>query len=89
MIKDNIVTILVALALLGGAVWWISSGGDEAVAIPSADKTSGPTLELVERIKNIKLDISFLNDPQFLDLEVAPKTDITGVQKGRSNPFCK
>jgi len=44
-------------------------------------------LQLVKRLQNIKTDTSFFNDQQFLGLETAPKTDISGLQKGRSNPF--
>ena len=84
--RKNIETILIVLVLLGVFVWWYRSGGEPGVPI-SASGTEGPTLELVGRLQDIKIDTSFFNDQQFLDLEAAPKTDITGVSKGRSNPF--
>ncbi len=85
--NKNITTIAIILILVvAGIWWWMSSGGTGGVPI-SASGTSGPTLQLVERLKDIKIDTSFFNDPQFLNLEAAPKTDITGLQKGRSNPF--
>lgn len=83
----NITTIAVVLILVvAGIWWWMSSGGTGGVPINTSG-TSGPTLRLVDRLKNIKIDTSFFNDPQFLNLEAAPKTDITGLQKGRPNPF--
>ena len=83
----NITTIAIVLILVAAGIWWwISSGGTGGVIINTSG-TSGPTLQLVERLKNIKIDTSFFNDQQFLNLEAAPKTDIMGLQKGRSNPF--
>ena len=84
--RKNIETILIVLVLVGVFIWWYRSAGTPGVPI-SASGTSGPTLDLVERLKNVKIDTSFFNDQQFLNLEAAPKTDITGLQKGRSNPF--
>ncbi|MDP3935213.1 MAG: hypothetical protein Q8Q46_03300 [Candidatus Giovannonibacteria bacterium] len=85
--NKNITTIAVVLILVvAGIWWWMSSGGTGGVAINTSG-TSGPTLQLVERLQNIKIDTSFFNDQQFLSLEAAPKTDITGLAKGRSNPF--
>lgn len=85
--KKNIGTIAVIAALIIVAVWWYRSSSTGGAVPISASGTSGPTLDLVERLKNVKIDTSFFNDAQFLDLEAAPKTDITGIQKGRSNPF--
>lgn len=85
--NKNIITGAIVLVLAAAGIWWwASSGGTGGVPI-SASGTSGPTLQLVGRLKDIKIDTSFFNDPQFLNLEAAPKTDITGLQKGRSNPF--
>ena len=84
--RKNIETILIVLVLVGVFIWWYRTAGAPEVPI-SASGTSGPTLDLVERLKNVKIDTSFFNDQQFLDLEAAPKTDVTGLSKGRSNPF--
>ena len=85
--KKNITPIAIVLVLaVAGIWWWMSSGGTGGVPI-NVSGTSGPTLRLVDRLKDIKIDTSFFNDQQFLDLETAPKTDIAGLQKGRSNPF--
>ena len=83
----NITTGAIVLVLVAAGIWWwTQSGGTEGVPINTSG-TSGPTLRLVERLQNIKIDTSFFNDQQFLGLEAAPKTDITGLAKGRSNPF--
>ena len=85
--KKNITTIITVLVLAAAGIWWWkSSGGTGGVQI-SVSGTSGPTLQLVKRLQNIKIDTSFFNDQQFLGLETAPKTDISGLSKGRSNPF--
>lgn len=86
-LKKYLVPGLIALALIIAVVWWWRSQGEGGVAIPAASETSGPALQLVERLEKIKIDTAFFNDSQFLDLESVPKTDITGLQKGRSNPF--
>jgi len=83
----NITTIAIILVLLAAGIWWwTQSGGTGGIPINVAG-TSGPTLQLVKRLQNIKIDTSFFNDQQFLGLETAPKTDISGLSKGRSNPF--
>ena len=83
----NITTIAVVLILIVAGIWlWMQSGGTGGVPI-NVSGTSGPTLQLVEHLQNIKIDTSFFNDQQFLGLEAAPKTDITGLSKGRPNPF--
>lgn len=87
LLKKYFVPGLIALALLIAAVWWWRSSGTGDTKIQPAPETSGPALRLVERLKNIKIDTSFFNYSQFLDLESVPKTDITGIQKGRPNPF--
>lgn len=85
--KKNITTIaIVSVLIVAGIWWWTQLGGTGGVPINTAG-TSGPTLRLVERLQNVKIDTSFFNDQQFLDLEAAPKTDITDLSKGRSNPF--
>lgn len=84
--KKYFIPGLAALAVLIAIIWWWRSPGAGGTLI-NLPETSGPALQLVERLKNIKIDTSFFSDPQFLDLEAAPKTDITGIQKGRSNPF--
>ena len=79
-------TIIVVAVLILIAVWWWMSAGSSPVAIPSSG-TSGPTLDLVNKLKSITIDTAFFNDQQFLDLEAAPKTSIEGLSPGRSNPF--
>ncbi|KKS95315.1 hypothetical protein A3B05_02710 [Candidatus Giovannonibacteria bacterium RIFCSPLOWO2_01_FULL_43_160] len=85
--KKNITTIIiVSVLVVAGIWWWVSSGGTGGVPI-NIPGTSGPTLQLVDRLKNIKIDTSFFNDQEFLNLEAAPKTDISSLSRGRSNPF--
>ena len=84
--NKNIITGVIVLVLIAAVVWWWRSGSVAAVPISTAG-TSGPTLELVERLRNLKIDTSFFDDQQFLDLEASPKTSLEGLQKGRSNPF--
>lgn len=92
--KKYFIPALVLLALLVAITWWWRSTGARgelgAILVSTTiSETGGQALRLVERLKNIKIDTAFFNDQQFLDLESAPKTDITGIPKGRSNPFRK
>ncbi|QQG42547.1 MAG: hypothetical protein HYW15_03535 [Candidatus Giovannonibacteria bacterium] len=87
MLNKNIITGAAVLILIAGAVWWLLSSGGGEVAISQGGETEGPALELVRRLKNIKIDTAFFNDAQFLELEAAPKTSLEGVSKGKTNPF--
>lgn len=85
-INKNTITGAIVLVLIAGAVWWLMSGDGEGVEIQQAG-TEGPALELVRRLKNVKIDSAFFNDAQFLELEASPKTSLEGIQKGKTNPF--
>ncbi|OGF61945.1 hypothetical protein A2926_00495 [Candidatus Giovannonibacteria bacterium RIFCSPLOWO2_01_FULL_44_40] len=87
-VRQYFLPVLTAIALLAAVIWWWKAGKTDAVPI-SAPAVGGPALQLVERLKNIKIDTAFLDDPQFLNLEATPKPSLEGLQKGRSNPFRK
>ncbi|OGF87206.1 hypothetical protein A3B19_03145 [Candidatus Giovannonibacteria bacterium RIFCSPLOWO2_01_FULL_46_32] len=87
MLNKNMITVVAILILIAGAVWWLLSSGGDEVAISQKGETEGPALELVRRLKNIKIDTAFFNDAQFLELEATPKTSLEGISKGKTNPF--
>ncbi len=43
----------------------------------------------VDRLKTIKIDTSFFSDSNFLDLTSSPAVSVTGIDKGRQNPFLR
>ena len=67
-------------------MWWYQTTSTQVVQI-TPGPTSGPTLELVARIKKINLDTSIFTDQQFLSLVPQPPIDVSGLTTGRSNPF--
>lgn len=86
-IKKNIP--IVALILVGAAafVWWYQ-GRSQNVQLPdSLSKVESPALELVERLKNIKINTAFFNDAQFAELESVPAPILENLPKGKTNPF--
>lgn len=85
----NIIILLILAVAAAFAVWqfWPSSGGE--VKISPASEESGKALELVKRIKQIEIDTSFFDDPEFLGLESVPPFSFDGFAKGRPNPFLK
>lgn len=87
-VRKYFIPVLMAILLFAVVIWWWRAGDASAVPI-SAPAIGGPALQLVERLKNIKIDTAFLDDPQFLNLEATPKPSLAGLQKGRSNPFRK
>ncbi|MDO8523497.1 MAG: hypothetical protein Q7S12_04455 [bacterium] len=82
----NLPTIIIVLLVIGGGIWWYQSSSTEVVQI-TPGPVSGPTLELVARIKNIKMDTSIFTDQQFLSFVSQPPLDVSGLTKGRPNPF--
>lgn len=82
----NLPTIIIVLVVIAGGVWWYQSTSNQVVQI-TPGPTSGPTLELVARIKKINIDTSFFSDQQFLSLVSQPPIDISALTKGRPNPF--
>ena len=91
LIKKYWVWVLAALLVIAALIWTLGSQGGDVVVSPAAPRTialvPGSPLDLVERLKKVKIDTSFFNNPQFLDLESVPKPSLSGIQKGKSNPF--
>ena len=82
----NLPTIIILVLILGVGIWWYQSSSTEVVQItPGVD--SGPTLELVNRIRMIHIDTGFFSDQTFLSLEETPALDVSGLATGRPNPF--
>jgi|SRR3989344_2311150 len=82
----NLPTIIIVLLVIGGGIWWYQTNSTEVVQI-TPGPVSGPTLELVARIRNIKMDTSIFTDQQFLALVSQPVLDVSGLVTGRPNPF--
>ena len=91
LIKKYWVWVLAVLLVLAALIWTLGSQGGDVVVSPAAPRTTAPApdspLDLVKRLKKVKIDTSFFNDPQFLDLESAPRPSLSGIQKGKANPF--
>ena len=82
----NLPTIIVAVLIIGVGIWWYQASNKNVVQItPGAD--SGPTLDLVNRVKRISLDTSFFSDQQFMSLSETPTLDVSSLATGRPNPF--
>ncbi len=82
----NLPTIIIVLLVIGGGIWYYQSTSNEVVQI-SPGPDSGPTLALVQRVKNIRIDTSIFTDQQFLALLSQPPLDVSMLAKGRPNPF--
>jgi hypothetical protein len=82
----NLPTIIIVLLVIGGGIWWYQSTSNDVVQI-TPGPTSGPTLELVARVRAIKIDTSLFTDQQFTSLVSVPPLDVSGLSKGRINPF--
>lgn len=82
----NLPTIIIALLVIGGGFWYYQSTSNEVVQL-TPGPSSGPTLELVARMRNIKMDTSIFTDQQFLSLVSQPPLDVSGLTTGRQNPF--
>lgn len=82
----NLPIIIVVLLIIGGGIWWYQATSNPVVQI-TPGPSSGPTFELVAKIKSIKLDTSIFTDQQFTALSSQPPLDVTGLTKGRINPF--
>lgn len=91
LIKKYWVWILAALLVVSAFIWAPGFRSSDVVVSPASTKVitpaSGSPLDLVERLKKVKIDTSFFNDPQFLGLESSPKPSLGGLQKGKTNPF--
>ena len=82
----NLPTIIIVLLVIGGGIWWYQTTSNQVVQI-TPGPTSGPTLELVARIKKINIDTSIFSDQQFISLVSQPPIDVSALTKGRVNPY--
>lgn len=83
--QQNIIVILIVLAIFAGIYWYYQYYSPTPVTLSPAPP--GPALAFVEKLKSINIDTSFFDDPQFLALEDSPKLSLEGLLKGRTNPF--
>lgn len=86
MTNQNIVFAASVALLLAIAGWWYWSQPFPDIQIAPSE-ARGKALELVERMKKIEIDTSFLDDQEFSSLESAPKPSFEGRERGRPNPF--
>ncbi len=84
--KQNIITAVIIIIAVAGFLWWYQTPSTGGVQI-SPTTSQGPSLDLVNKLRNLKIDTSFFSDSQFMALEEAPSLSLDGLQKGRPNPF--
>ncbi len=82
--KENIITIIIVVVAVAAFFWWYRA---PSPGIQTNAQIDGPSLELVNKLRNIKIDTSFFDDPQFVVLDEAPELSLEGMQRGRTNPF--
>jgi hypothetical protein len=85
--RDLIITLVVVALLAGGGWYWYQNYYTPPVVVAPPADLGGPTLELVERLRSVRIDTSLFSDPIFLQLAPAPALILENFTKGRTNPF--
>ncbi len=79
---SKIIWAIIILGILGGAAYfWLNPGSSTDSLI------SDSVFANLTKLKKIKLDTSFFSDAEFSGLQEVPRVNISGIQKGRTNPF--
>ncbi len=79
--------IIIIVVLVGaiGLAYVYRSQVQEVVQLPSAP--TDPALQLIQRLRKIKIDRSFFEDQRFLGLVPFTPPSLDGLKKGKANPF--
>lgn len=82
----NAITVIIIVVVAVGTAWLYLYSRPLGVQV-APTRERGQALELVERMKKIKIDTSFFEDAQFLGFEAAQELFLDGLAIGRPNPF--
>lgn len=85
--RKNILTLGLALVAVVALVWWYQTKSENVQLPENPSGKESPILELVGRLKKIKIDTSFFDDQEFANLEPRPKPNFENLTKGKINPF--
>ena len=88
--KQNILTVILLLALVGIAYIWYTSffSPEESQLAPEpALSTSGDFLALLSLLENLKIDTEFFQSGSFQELKSGVKLPPLPAERGRINPF--
>ena len=91
MARQNILTFVFVLALLGGIYFWYSSyySGEEdfEAELTSQSEVSSDFFNLLALLERIEINTEFFDDPSFQELEGGVELPPPPKVDGKSNPF--